>query len=158
MTWKTKDWKNRIREAGLEPYPRQSFRTHSIAQAIEEFTATEAESGDPLVATVAGRLVSNRVMGKLAFGHIEDTSGKMQLFIRRDFLGEQTFQLYKKALDLGDFVEAEGPVVRTRTGEISIQVKKLRMLAKAITPLPISKEYEDEQGNITRNSAFADVE
>ncbi|TFG70979.1 MAG: lysine--tRNA ligase, partial [Anaerolineales bacterium] len=81
-----------------------------------------------------------------------------QLFLRRDEIGDEIYQLYKKAFDLGDFIEAEGAVVRTRTGEISIQVAQLRMLAKAITPLPIPKEYEDEEGHITRNSAFSDVE
>ncbi len=149
---------HRLQEAGYEPYPHKSYRTHSVAQAIEAFmTAGETPAQLPVV-TVAGRLVSNRVMGKLAFSHIEDGSGKIQLFLRRDEIGDETFQLYKKAFDLGDFVEATGPVVRTRTGEISIQVAQLRMLAKAISPLPIPKEYEDENGQITRNSAFSDVE
>ncbi len=149
---------NRLREAGHEPYPHRSYRTHSIAQAISAFTTAEETATTPPIVTVAGRLVSNRVMGKIAFAHIEDSSAKMQLFLRRDELGEQTYQLYKKAFDLGDFIEAEGSVVRTRTGEISVLVTQLRMLAKAITPLPIPKEYEDEAGNITRNSAFSDVE
>jgi lysyl-tRNA synthetase class 2 len=149
---------NRLLEAGYEAYPHRSYRTHSIAQAIHAFiTAEEAETQAPVV-TVAGRLISNRIMGKIAFAHIEDGNGKIQLFLRQDELGEQTFQIYKKTYDLGDFIEAQGPVVRTKTGEISIQVKQLRMLAKAITPLPISKEYEDEKGNVTRNSAFSDVE
>ncbi|MDF1514141.1 MAG: OB-fold nucleic acid binding domain-containing protein, partial [Anaerolineae bacterium] len=149
---------NRLRAEGLEPYPRRSYRDHTIAQAIEAFSTAEASGEDSPFVTVAGRLVSNRVMGKIAFCHIEDASGKLQLFLRQDELGETPFQLYKKGFDLGDFVEAAGNVVRTRTGEISILVQTIRMLAKAITPLPISKEYEDDQGNVTRNSAFSDIE
>ena len=149
---------NRLREAGFEAYPRRSFRTHTIEQALHVFSLAEETSDEPPVVTVAGRLISNRVMGKISFAHVEDGSAKIQLFIRRDDIGEQTYEVYRKTYDLGDFVEAEGPLVRTRTGEISVQVTQVRMLAKAITPLPISKEYEDEAGNITRNSAFSDVE
>ena len=149
---------NRLLEAGYEAYPRRSFRSHSIAQAISEYMASEETSTDAPVVTIAGRLISNRVMGKIAFAHVEDESGRIQLFLRRDEIGEETYQIFRKTFDLGDFVEAEGPVVRTRTGEISVQVTQLRMLAKAITPLPIAKEYEDNAGNITRNSAFSDIE
>jgi lysyl-tRNA synthetase class 2 len=149
---------NRLLEAGYEAYPQRSYRTHSIAQAINAFNISEKARSDAPVVIIAGRIISNRVMGKIAFAHIEDGSGKIQLFLRRDDIGEKTYQIYRKTYDLGDFVEAKGPVVRTRTGEISVQVTHLRMLAKAITPLPISKEYEDEGGNFVRNSAFSDVE
>ena len=120
-------------------------------------TAGEATRTTPVV-TVAGRLVSNRVMGKLAFAHIEDGSGKIQLFLRRDEIGDETFQLYKKAFDLGDFVEAK---VRSSEHEPAKSASRLHNFGcwqKLYHPLPIPKEYEDENGQITRNSAFSDVE
>jgi len=148
----------RLREAGGEPYPRRSYRTHTTAEAIAVHEAAEsAETQAPKV-TVTGRVISSRVMGKLSFAHIADESGRLQLFIRRDSLGEEAYDLFRKTVDLGDFVEADGPMMRTRTGEVSLQATSIRMLAKAITPLPIPKEYEDKDGNVTRFGAFSDVE
>lgn len=149
---------NRLKASGHEPYPHRSHRTHTTAQAIAAFERAEESETAPPEVTVAGRVVSNRVMGRVSFAHIEDASGKVQLFIRRDDLGQENYDLFKKTVDLGDFVEANGVMMRTRTGEVSVQVQTLRMLAKAITPLPIPKEYEDEEGNVTRHGAFSDVE
>ncbi|MGC9348573.1 MAG: lysine--tRNA ligase [Anaerolineae bacterium] len=148
----------RLEEASVAPYPHRAHRTHSAEEAIQAFLKAEAEDADPPDVTVSGRIVSLRVMGKLSFAHIEDGSGKVQLFIRRNDLGEESYALFRKAFDLGDFVEASGPMMRTRTGEISVETHDLRMLAKAIAPLPIPKEYEDEEGAVTRYSAFSDVE
>jgi lysyl-tRNA synthetase class 2 len=148
----------RLQEAGVAPYPPRAYRTHTIQAALEAYTTAESASDTPPTVTVAGRVLSIRVMGKVAFAHIEDESAKLQLFMRQDQLGDETYTLFKKAFDIGDFVEAGGPVVRTRTGEISVQVETLRMLAKAITPLPIPKEYEDADGHLTRYSAFSDIE
>ncbi len=148
----------RLREAGVTPYPHRSHRTHTTAEAVAAFEAAEAAEETPPTVTVTGRLVSIRVMGKAAFAHVEDAHGKIQLFLRRNELGEELYTLFKKAFDLGDFVEATGPLMRTRTGEVSVMAQELRMLAKAITPLPIPKEYTDEAGEVTRYSAFSDVE
>ncbi|HOU14052.1 MAG TPA: lysine--tRNA ligase [Anaerolineae bacterium] len=148
----------KLQEAGMPPYPHRIYRTHT-AQAVLDACAEAERSGHPAPdATVAGRIVSIRIMGKVAFAHIEDESGKLQLFMRQNELGDENYALFKKAFDIGDFVEASGAIVRTRTGEISIQVNSIRMLAKAITPLPIPKEYEDAEGHLTRYSAFSDVE
>jgi len=144
-------------DAGFAPYPHRSNRTHTIQQVIQAFTDVGNTAPPPSV-TVAGRLMSIRLMGKIAFAHIEDGSAKIQLFLRRNELGDDSFTLFKKAFDLGDFVEASGPLMRTRTGEISIQTQTIRMLSKAITPLPIPKEYEDAEGNSARYSAFSDIE
>lgn len=148
----------RLREAGASPYPRRSHRTHTTEEAIAAYEAAETEALAPPEVTVAGRIVSQRVMGKLSFAHVEDGSGRLQLFVRRDDLGEDAYTLFKRTVDLGDFIEAQGAMMRTRTGEISVQVTGWRMLAKAVTPLPIPKEYEDEDGTVTRYSAFSDVE
>ncbi len=86
---------------------------------------------------LTGRLVALRMMGKASFAHIEDGSGRIQLFIRQNEVGDDIYEnLLKKLLDLGDFVEASGPLVRTKTGEPSCQVQTLRLLSKALHPLP----------------------
>ncbi len=149
---------NRLLSAGISPYPHRSYRTHTIDQAIRAFVTTEVDGTSAPHVTVAGRVISMRDMGKLTFAHIEDGSGRLQLFVRRNDLGEEPYDLFKATVDLGDFVEAGGTMMRTRSGEISIQTTTLRMLAKAITPLPIPKEVEDEQGNVRRFGAFSDVE
>lgn len=148
----------RLKEAGYAPYPHHSHRTHTLQAAIAAFEAAEKSGSEVPVVTVTGRMVSMRVMGKVAFAHIEDGSGKLQLFLRQNEVGEETLALFKKVFDLGDFVEAGGPLMRTRTGEISLHAHTLTMLAKAITPLPIPKEYEAQDGQLTRYSAFSDVE
>lgn len=148
----------RLQEAGYAPYPHQSHRSHTVQTALAAFEAAEKAAGETPAVTVTGRIISIRVMGKVAFAHIEDGSGKLQLFLRQNELGEELLALFKKTFDLGDFVEAHGPLMRTRSGEISLQAHTLTMLAKAITPLPIPKEYEGQDGHLTRYSAFSDVE
>jgi lysyl-tRNA synthetase class 2 len=96
-------------------------------------------------------------MGKTIFAHIADEYGRIQLFLRRNEIGEESHQIFKKLLDLGDFVQASGHLFRTRTGEISVQVSEWKLLSKAISPLPVIKEQEVE-GEIIRYSAFTDVE
>ena len=148
----------RLQEAGESPYPHRATRTHTSAEAAETFEAAEVSGAEPPEVTVVGRLISIRVMGKIAFAHIEDAHGRIQLFLRHNEMDPESYDLFKKTFDLGDFVEATGPLMRTRTGEISVLVQGLRMLAKAVTPLPIPKEYTDEAGEVTRYSAFSDVE
>ncbi|NLE44355.1 MAG: lysine--tRNA ligase [Chloroflexi bacterium] len=154
---------HRLRTAGIEPYPRRVERTHTIAEAISAYMAAEeaveannAEVVGPQV-TVAGRLRSVRTMGKVSFAHIEDGTGTMQLFIRFQEVGEAMYDTFKECFDLGDFVGAQGALIRTRTGEVSVAVQDLNMLAKAITPLPVVKERE-EDGRIMRFGGFTDVE
>lgn len=148
----------RLTEAGIEAYPARVQRTHTNRAAEAALCAAETVGEPAPEVTVAGRLVSIRVMGKAAFAHIEDASGKLQLFLRQNELDEELYEHFKKNFDLGDFIEAAGPLMRTRTGEISVQVRTLRMLAKAITPLPLAKEYTKEDGQTARYAAFSDVE
>jgi lysyl-tRNA synthetase class 2 len=144
-----------LREQGVDPYPRRVERTHTIAEAIATYQS--AEEDQEVQVAVAGRLVSVRVMGKSSFAHIEDGSGRIQLFIRVNEVGERSYELLKRGYDLGDFVSAKGTVMRTRTGEISVRVRELRLLAKAISPLPVVKEQEVD-GQVVRYSAFSDPE
>ncbi|HHS98373.1 MAG TPA: lysine--tRNA ligase [Chloroflexi bacterium] len=143
----------RLRAKGWDPYPHRAERTHTAAQAL---AAYEAE-GEGVEVVVAGRLRSIRVMGKASFAHIEDESGKIQLLLRVNDLGEEVYGAFKRDFDLGDFVEAKGTLMRTRTGEITVRVDRLRMLAKALTPLPWGKEQKVGD-KVVRYSALTDVE
>lgn len=147
----------RIRRRGINPYPHRVKRTHTASEACAAFETAEAagREGDEVV--VVGRVRSMRVMGRSTFAHIEDGTGKIQLFIRRDEVGPEAYDFLKKDFDLGDFVEAQGQTFRTRSGEISVHVSRLRMLAKSISPLPVVKEQEVD-GEQVRYSGFSDVE
>lgn len=145
----------RLQEAGVEPYPARVTRTHTTAEVLADFESIPAAT--TLTATITGRLLSMRDMGKSVFAHVADEHGKLQLFLRRDEIGEESHHRFKKLLDLGDFVEATGTLFRTRAGEITLQVAAWRLLAKAISPLPVAKEQEVD-GQIVRYSAFSDTE
>lgn len=148
----------RLQAAGMEPYPLRVKRTHTTAQAREALTAAEKEGAErEITVTVTGRLVSFRDMGKTVFAHIEDGYGRIQLFARRENIGEESHRIFRKLLDLGDFVQAEGELFRTRTGEISVRVQDWKLLSKAISPLPVVKE-EEVNGQIVRHAAFSNVE
>jgi lysyl-tRNA synthetase class 2 len=86
--------------------------------------------------SVAGRLMSRRIMGKASFSHLQDMNGRIQLFVQRDALGEDAYGAYKRDLDIGDIVGAEGTLFKTKTGELSLRVSALRLLTKALRPLP----------------------
>jgi lysyl-tRNA synthetase class 2 len=133
----------RLRERGIDPYPAKANRTHTNVDAIAALAAAPDET-EPIVATVVGRLVGIRVMGKSSFAHIEDGTGRIQLYLRRDVVGEELYSVFKNDLDLGDFVEATGQLFYTRTSEASVRVEKLRVLAKAMRPLPVVKEKDGQ--------------
>ncbi len=132
----------RLYEAGIDPYPARAERTHTAAQAGAALAS--ADEGMEPVVTVAGRLVSIRVMGKSSFAHIEDETGRIQIYLQRDLLGDETYTMFKRDLDLGDFVEAKGAMFSTRTGEATVRVERLRVMAKALRPLPVVKEKDGQ--------------
>jgi lysyl-tRNA synthetase class 2 len=146
---------NRLREHGVEPFPRRATRTHYSHEAIQAFE--DASDSDSVEATVVGRLRSVRKMGKTTFAHVEDGTGRLQLYLRLDDLGEKSMTLFNQNYDLGDFVQAKGTMFRTRTGEVSLHVTDIHMLAKALFPLPATKE-ETVDGERIVHSAFADPE
>jgi lysyl-tRNA synthetase class 2 len=127
----------RLREIGLDPFPSKSSRTH-YADAIHN----NYESMENQPVTVAGRLISWRKQGGMAFGHIQDQSGGIQLVLRRQTLAPTDAAKNHvgydelRVLDIGDFVEAAGVVGKTQRGEVSVMVDSLRMLAKSLRPLP----------------------
>jgi len=107
--------------------------------------------------TLAGRLRAMRPMGKITFAHIEDGSGRIQLFFRADDIGIENLKFFNHEFDLGDFIQASGEMFRTRAGEVTLKVRDFQMLAKAITPLPAAKD-EVVEGEVIRHALLADPE
>ncbi len=130
-----------LRAMGVEPYPNRAARTHTSQEAIRAFEETEAlGNAKTVTATLVGRLRSIRPMGKITFAHIEDGTGRVQIFLRSNELGEEQLDLFNRMLDLGDFIQASGEMFRTRTGEVTLRVHAFQILAKAVTPLPAAKD------------------
>ncbi|MDQ3694174.1 MAG: lysine--tRNA ligase [Chloroflexota bacterium] len=129
-----------LRAAGIDPYPARAHRTHTTRTARDRFAAIEPSLGDeghdaePV--TIAGRVVSRRHQGKTIFAHLRDGAGELQLYIRRDVVGDEAFERFLKLFDLGDFVQATGSLFRTRMGEVSLRVAAVTMLAKALNAPP----------------------
>ena len=147
-----------MRAEGHEPYPTRTEVNFSNAEAIRKFEENEsAGSQEVLSAVLGGRLRAIRLMGKLAFAHIEDGSARIQLFFRVNELGEAEMQRFKDHFDIGDFIQAGGDLIRTRSGEVSLLVREFKMLAKAITPLPAAKD-EVVDGQVVRHATLADPE
>lgn len=144
-----------LREAGMDPYPAGSERTHRARAAIEAFE--NSPGGEQVEVVVAGRIKAIRDMGKTVFMHVEDESGRLQLYLKADDLGADQLELVKDNFDLADFVEASGTMFRTRTGEVTVHVQDIRMLAKAISPLPTPK-VETLDGEEVVHDAFSDPE
>jgi len=120
-----------LQKAGKDPFACVRFeKTHQSADILGEFKKLEKQT-----VCVAGRIVLKRVMGKASFAHILDGAGKIQLFVAIDDVGESTYGLFKD-WDLGDIVGAVGTVFKTKTGEISVHVKEIKLLAKSVKPLP----------------------
>lgn len=123
-------------------YPPRVIRNHSAAETIRLFEAAEAEAppeGDnrpKITVEVAGRLVAIRNMGKSTFAHIQDGTGRVQLYFRKNDLGEELYDQFVKDFDLGDFIAAQGYLFRTRTGEVTVHVTGFQLAAKALHPLP----------------------
>ncbi|HEY0970207.1 MAG TPA: lysine--tRNA ligase [Gemmatimonadales bacterium] len=144
-----------LEAAGIPPFAYSYDRTHTAAGAVALFGDLEGDEEGPVV-RVAGRLVSWRAHGKTAFAHLADENGRIQLYLRKDVVGEEAFGRLD-LFDIGDVVGVEGPLFRTRTGEVTIRGTRLDMLAKSLRPLPFGKE-EVVDGEIVRHSGFADPE
>ena len=130
-----------LKKLGFNPYPAQSFRTHMAGEVTASFDALQGQT-----VTVVGRVMGIRKFGKLAFIVVRDQSGSIQLFIQADKMSPRDAAKGILALedlpllDTGDFIEATGPVIKTKTGEISVEVATLRLLVKALRPMPSAQE------------------
>ena len=134
----------RLREMGIEPYPAAEYPVNAYSTEIK---SSYKDGEEPREVCIAGRMMSRRVMGKASFAEIMDSKGRIQVYITRDDIcpGEdKTFYttVFKKLLDLGDFVGVKGYVFRTQTGEISVHARELTLLAKSVKPLPVVKERD----------------
>lgn len=142
-----------IRAMGIEPYPYRFETTHhsvDIASSFDDLSASEDE------VQMAGRLIVTRGHGKAAFADLRDAKGRFQIYVRLDIVGDEAFALWK-LLDIGDFIGVAGPVFKTRTGHITVQVRHLALLSKAIRPLPVPKE-EMRDGERVVHDPFSDKE
>jgi len=137
---------------GINPYPYSFDRTDFSQEILVGFSGDAPERS----VRVAGRIMSIRRMGKASFCHLQDSKGKIQIYLRKDDLGE-AYDVFK-LLDLGDIVGVEGFVFRTKMGEVSIHARRFEVLAKSLRPLPVVKMKEDESGNKTVYDPFADKE
>ena len=137
-----------LREAGNDPYTITKFDQDSFsAQIKEDFAELQPEQNSGKTAAVAGRLIAKRVMGKASFAELQDSKGRIQVYITRDDLcpGEDKNlynNVFKRLLDIGDFIGVRGKVFRTQTGEISVHAYEMKLLSKSLKPLPIVK-YKD---------------
>ena len=135
-----------LRELGIDPYPAHTERTHDCATVVAQYDELAGQE-----VAVAGRVLSIRSFGKLAFIKLQDASGEVQLYLQRDTMAELDAprgilgMKQLRLLDTGDFVEATGTVLRTKTGEISVGVRELRLLTKALRPLPEKLENKEER-------------
>jgi lysyl-tRNA synthetase, class II len=137
---------------GIEPFAYSFDRSHVAAEAGALLGTVE----EGPVVRVAGRIIAWRAHGKTTFAHLADASGRIQLYFRRDGLGDERYALLDQ-FDLGDVVGVSGPLFRTRTGEVTVRVEDVTMLAKSLRPLPFGKE-EVVDGVTVRHSGFADPE
>jgi lysyl-tRNA synthetase class 2 len=143
---------------GISPYPTRAEQTHTSKEAIEAFLKSE-EDGDetPIQVTLAGRIRALRPMGKIAFAHIDDRDGRVQLFFRINDLGDEKMEALSAYYDLGDFIQASGHMFRTRRGEVTLYVEDFKMLSKALRPLPAAKD-EIVDGEVLRHAKLSDPE
>jgi lysyl-tRNA synthetase class 2 len=153
--------KEELEKLGINPYPAELFEVNATAKDI--LANFEGKPVDYKNISIAGRIMSRRIMGSAAFAELQDETGRVQIYVRRDDIcaGEdKTFYntVFKKLLDIGDIIGVKGFGFKTQTGEISIHVTALTVLSKSLRPLPVVKETVDEQGNVTRHDAFTDPE
>jgi lysyl-tRNA synthetase class 2 len=129
---------DKLRDMGVNPYPYEFEVSADSAAIFSKFDELNEKN-----VSIAGRIMSVRMMGKAAFCHVQDQSGKIQIYIRKNEVGDKNFELFK-ILDIGDYIGVKGHVFQTKTKEISVFAKDVKLLSKSIRPLPIVKEKEEE--------------
>ncbi|NOS91768.1 MAG: lysine--tRNA ligase [Cyclobacteriaceae bacterium] len=148
-----------LNKLGINPYPAELFDVNVTTQQIHN-NYPQQEFKD---VSIAGRIMTRRVMGNASFAELQDETGRIQVYFRRDDIcptEDKTLYniVFKKLLDIGDIIGVTGFVFTTQTGEVSIHVTSFKVLSKSLRPLPIVKETKDEQGNSVLHDAFTDPE
>jgi lysyl-tRNA synthetase, class II len=143
---------DKLKESGVNPYPYEYNRTDFSKEIVESFK----DDAPQRIVSVAGRILSLRRMGKASFCHIQDSHGKIQVYLRKDDVG--TMYDAFKLMDIGDVIGVKGFIFRTKMGEVSVHGQELTLLSKSLRPLPVVKEKVDEQGNKVVYDPFSDKE
>ena len=150
-----------IIDLGIDPYPSETFDINTNSQEIkDDFDEKKKNFQD---VSISGRIMSRRVMGSASFAEIQDSKGKIQIYVRRDDICEGDDKtlyntIFKKKLDLGDIIGIKGYVFKTQMGETTIHVTSLKVLSKSVRPLPVVKETTDEEGDSTKYDVFSNKE
>src|SRR5690606_16452130 len=151
--------KTELEKLGINPYPADLFEVNaSSADILENYPRTKLDYKN---VSIAGRIMSRRIMGNASFAELQDEKGRIQIYVRRDDIcpGEDKTHcntVFKKLLDSGDMIGWKGYVFTSQAGEISVHVNPLHVLPKTLRPLPVVQETQDEQGKIVRHNAFTD--
>jgi lysyl-tRNA synthetase class 2 len=150
-----------IIDLGIDPYPSDTFEVNTYTDEIKNNFDEKKKNYQDVV--LAGRLMSRRVMGSASFAEIQDSKGKIQIYVRRDDICEGEDKtlyntIFKKKLDLGDIIGISGFVFKTQMGEISVHVKSLKVLSKSVRPLPVVKETTDDSGESKKHDVFSNTE
>lgn len=140
-----------IKKAGINPFAYSFECSNNAGEILADFVKFENKT-----VSLAGRIMAIRRMGKASFAHLMDAAARIQIYVRSETIGDESYALFK-ILDIGDIIGIEGEVMKTRTGEITIVVKKLELLTKNLRPLPIVKEKEQDGEKVTYD-AFVDTE
>ncbi|MDH3222919.1 MAG: lysine--tRNA ligase [Gemmatimonadota bacterium] len=154
---------NALRDQGIEPFAYAFARSHRNQDAVDAFIEAEEageldEQGQGPAVRAAGRMVSFRSHGKSAFADLDDGGGRIQVYFKKDVVGEELFSRLD-LLDLGDWIGVEGRLFRTRSGQVTVQVSGYALLSKSLRPLPLGKtETDEETGEAVTHSGFADTE
>ena len=150
-----------LQERGIQPYPYAWDVSHQALEILSRFDdARHQPAGDeparePFKVSVAGRMMSRRIMGKASFFDLQDASATVQVYVKRDDLPDGFYnEVFKRLFDIGDIVGVEGEAFRTRTGEISIHASRVELLAKSLRPLPVVKEQEGRVYNEVTDKEF----
>ncbi|TVR15549.1 MAG: lysine--tRNA ligase [Balneolaceae bacterium] len=150
---------DQLRESGINPFPTNYNVTHLSSEILADESLITEDHENAVRVSVAGRVMTRRIMGKASFFTVQDSEGLIQVYIRRDDVGTDLYNtVFKKLTDIGDFVGIKGFIFKTRTGETTIHAEEFTFLGKTVRPLPTPKEVENEAGEIVRYDAFSDKE
>lgn len=148
------------RHEELEELKNKNQETYAYSYEVDNYSSNIKNNFETLEGkdvSIAGRIMAIRRMGKASFTHLQDKEGRIQIYLKKDEIGEESYNVFK-LLDIGDIIGVSGFVFKTKTGETSVHVKSMKLLAKSIRPIPIAKETTDEQGNKVVHDQFTDKE